>query len=193
MKIAGVIIAGGRSTRMGEEKAFLTLGGRSILARVIERLVPQVTSITINANGPAERFSSLGLMVIPDLRSDVGTPLAGLHAGLKWGREHDFDAILTVPSDCPFLPHDLARRLAAHHPRPAIAASGGQSHFLTGLWPQHLLETLERAITVERMDRVKDWARLVDAVPVDWPITPHDPFLNINTPDDLAAAQRVAE
>ncbi len=191
MRIAGVIIAGGRSIRMGEEKAFLTIGGRSIAAGIIERLSPQVAAIAVNANGPASRFSELGLRVVPDLRTDVGTPLAGVHAGLRWVRNEGFDAVLTVPSDCPFLPHDLVSRLAAAR-LPAVASSGGQTHVLTGLWPQTLLEKLEQAMHGGGMLRVKDWAVQAHAMTVDWPVVPYDPFLNVNTPQDLALARRIA-
>lgn len=191
MRIAGIIIAGGRSSRMGEEKAFLTIGDRSIVARVIERLAPQVATVAINANGPASRFADLGFTVVPDLRNDVGTPLAGLHVALVWARNEGFDAVLTVPSDCPFLPRDLVLRLAAGE-LPAVASSGGRIHVLTGLWPTGLLEGLEQAMDGGGMFRVKDWVALAHAVPVDWPVSPFDPFFNVNTPEELALARRIA-
>lgn len=191
MRIAGIIIAGGRSARMGEEKAFLDIAGKSILGRIIERISPQVTSIVVNANGPPERFAALGLPVIHDLRN-VGTPLAGLHAGLKWSRDQGFGAILTVPSDCPFLPSDLVTKLASRHAPAAIASSRGQPHVLTGLWHSGLQEKLEQALDGDGVFRVKDWATKADARTVDWPTHPFDPFLNVNTPEDLAEARRIA-
>ena len=192
MRIAAVIIAGGRSSRMGEEKALLQLGGKPLLGHVIQRIAPQVTAIIINANGDARRYAEFALAVIADLRPEVGTPLAGLHAGLLWARAEGFDAVLTVPCDCPFLPGDLVAKLLGANAQAAIAASGSQRHFLTGLWHCALLETLEHAIDHEGMFRVKDWAAACQAVAVGWADEPYDPFYNVNTPEDLAEAARIA-
>ncbi len=189
MTIAGVIIAGGRSIRMGgEEKAFKIIGGSTILDRVIVRMRPQVDALAINANGDASRFLATGLPVFPDRPGDIATPLAGIHASLAWARDHDHDLLLTVPADAPFLPRDLVARLEA----PAIAASGGQEHFIVGAWPTHLADDLERAILDDGLLRVRDWAALVSAKPVEWPATPYDPFFNVNTPAELAEAARIA-
>ncbi|MGQ0484648.1 MAG: molybdenum cofactor guanylyltransferase MobA [Hyphomicrobiales bacterium] len=189
MNIAGVIIAGGRSSRMGgEDKAFKTIGGRTILDRVIARIGPQVDALAINANGDAGRFSSTGLAVFPDRLTAIATPLAGIHAGLTWARDNGHDLLLTVPADTPFLPRDLVARLAA----PAIAASGGQEHFIVGVWSTSLADMLERAIRDDGLVRVMDWAARVHAKAVAWPATPFDPFFNVNTPADLAEAARIA-
>jgi len=189
MTIACAIIAGGRSSRMGgEEKAFKPVGGKTVLDRIIARIKPQVDILAINANGDSRRFSYTGLAVFPDRLTDSATPLAGVHASLAWARDHGHDRLLTVPADTPFLPRDLAQRLAA----PAIAASGGQEHFIIGLWPAGLADDLERAIRDDGLFRVMDWAARVHAEPVEWPTTPYDPFFNINTPQDLAEAARIA-
>jgi molybdenum cofactor guanylyltransferase len=192
MRIAGVIIAGGRSSRMGTEKAFVELGGQPLLQHVIRRISGQVDEIVINANGDANRFSGTGLEVIPDLSRDAATPLAGLRAALQFARDKAFDAVLTVPSDTPFLPHDLCARLSAAQSKAAIASSGAQTHFLTGLWSKCLLEKLEAAMDVETMVRVKDWSKACGTTIVEWPSNPFDPFLNVNTPEELAEAERIA-
>jgi molybdopterin-guanine dinucleotide biosynthesis protein A len=190
MRILAVIVAGGRSSRMGREKAFELIGGRTIMSRIVERLSGQVSAVVINANGNVERFRDLGLPVIGDVREDVGTPLAGLHAALCFANEQDFASVLTVPSDCPFLPLDLAGRLAAEGGDAAIAASGGQAHYLTGLWSRHLLEDLEQAL--DQPPRLQDWARRCGAAVVEWPAVPFDPFFNVNTPEELAEAEQIA-
>ncbi len=191
MRIAGVIIAGGRSSRMGREKALAMLGGKALLSRVIERIGPQVTAVVVNANGDASRFAAFGLSVIADRHLDIGTPLAGLHAALSFARDEGFDEVLTVPSDAPFLPRDLTPRLAEARSTAAIATSGGQQHFLTGLWSHRLLEELEVAIHDAGLVRVKDWAKSCGASVVDWPDEAYDPFFNVNTPEELAEAQRI--
>jgi molybdenum cofactor guanylyltransferase len=190
MRIAAVIVAGGRSSRMGREKAFELIGGRTIISRIVECLSGQASALVINANGDVERFRDLGLPVVGDVRSDVGTPLAGLHAALCLANEQGFEAVLTVPSDCPFLPCDLADRLAAQGHDAAIATSAGQAHYLTGLWPCHVLKDLEQAL--HQSPRLQDWARKCNASVVEWQATPFDPFFNINTPEELAEAERIA-
>lgn len=192
MSIAAVIIAGGRSSRMGREKALESVGGIAILSRIISRIRPQVADIVINANGPAERFREMGLRIIPDIHSDVGTPLAGLHTALSIANDEGFSAVLTVPSDCPFLPDDLVKRLSSLNAPAAIAASGGQAHFVTGLWHPMLLKQMAGALDRPRPPRLKDWAVEAGAATVEWPVQTFDPFFNVNTPEDLAEANRIA-
>ena len=187
MKIFGCIIAGGTSSRMGQEKALVRLGGKPLIAHVANRLGPQVEALGVNANGDAARLAFLGLLVFADRLATGGTPLAGIHAALHYANDAGFDAVLSVPSDTPFLPLDLRLRLEAS--APAIAASQGREHYVTGLWPVSLLPRLETAITQESLKRVWEWAELVEAKPVDWAAGNHDPFFNINTPADLAQAE----
>jgi molybdopterin-guanine dinucleotide biosynthesis protein A len=192
MRTLGVIVAGGRSSRMGREKAAETLRGRTILSRIMSVLTPQVETILINANGDASRFSIAGLSVVADLRQEVGTPLAGLHTALSLGRAEGYDAVLTVPSDAPFLPSDLVARLVAAERPAAIAASGGQAHYLTGLWSPGLLGKIEHALAQARLPRLQDWVRDCEAAIVAWPSNPYDPFFNVNTPEELAEAEQIA-
>jgi molybdopterin-guanine dinucleotide biosynthesis protein A len=146
----------------------------------------------INANGDKARFASLRLPVISDVLA-LTTPLAGLHAALRHGRAEGFDAVLSVPSDSPLLPLNLVSRLAdaGAGTGAAIASSGGQQHHLTGLWSTAMAEKLEELILRDRLRRMKDLADLFEIIVADWPSTPHDPFTNINTPDDLASAERL--
>ena len=171
MKIAGVIIAGGRSKRMGSEKALMPVSGRRLIDRVFARIAPQVDRLVINTNGDGRRFPGLDFVLIPDIRTDIGTPLAGLHVGLHWARNEGFDALLSVPSDCPFLPGDLVIRLAGAGERAAIARSGARDHVLTGLWDCALADRLDHVLGAGR-HRVKDWAHDCGAVAVEWPATP---------------------
>ena len=187
MKIFGCIIAGGTSSRMGREKALVQLGGHPLITHVANRLGQQVEALGINANGDATRFSFLGLPVFPDQLATGDTPLAGLHAALHYANNAGFDAVLSVPSDTPFLPLDLRLRLEAS--APSIAKSQGQEHYVTGLWPVSLLPRLEAAITQHSLKRVWEWAALVEAKPVDWAAGTHDPLFNINTPEDLEQAE----
>jgi molybdenum cofactor guanylyltransferase len=194
MKVIGAIIAGGKSSRMGgEEKAFLKLSGKSILDLVIGRFDQQVDRVVINANGDGRRFSETGLEVVPDILTALTTPLAGLHACLQFAADSDF--VVTVPSDTPFLPLDMAFRLLekAQKEGAAIAHSGGQDHFIIGAWKTSFVHELEAAIQKEGLYRVKDWAAHVSADIVMWPHLPHDPFFNVNSPEDLKLAEEIVK
>ena len=184
MQILGAIIAGGKSSRMGRDKALMDFQGRPLISVVAERLRPQVDWLVFNANGDATRFAHLGCEVVPD-RYDMHTPLAGLHAALTFGAEQGFDAVLTAPCDTPFLPLDLVARMK--NAAPAIAMSGRQDHYLTGLWPTDLLALLELELK-SGLQRVMDFAALAKVHRVEWPVTPQDPFANLNTPKEFKSA-----
>jgi molybdopterin-guanine dinucleotide biosynthesis protein A len=159
---------------------------------MIERLNPG-RSLVINANGDATRFSEFGLEVVPDVLTSLTTPLAGLHAALRFTKSVDADVLMTVPSDTPFLPFDLAAKLLENTMASgaAIAASGGQEHYIIGAWKTELLDDLEHAIAKDGLFRVKDWTHRASAQKVEWPVESYDPFFNVNTPEDLIRAQQI--
>jgi molybdopterin-guanine dinucleotide biosynthesis protein A len=194
MTIIGAIIAGGLSSRMGgREKALLELDSKPVILHVIEQFEPQVDQLVINANGEPARFSEFGLEVVPDVLTSLTTPLAGLHAALQFAKSVEANVLVTVPSDTPFLPFNLAAKLLENTMASgaAIAASGGQEHYIIGAWKTELLDDLERAIAKDNLFRVKDWAQRELAQKVEWPVEPFDPFFNVNTPEDLLRAQHI--
>ena len=161
MKILGAIIAGGQSSRMGGlEKAFVMLDGVCLLERLLSRLRFQVDAVVINGNGDTSRFGDFKCDVVMDQLTDVGTPLAGLHAVLAHGAEHGFDAVVTVPTDSPFIPLDLVEKLTAagEVTGAAHAKSGGQNHYLTGIWTTAMAGSMARLITDHDLRRVQDFA-----------------------------------
>ena len=187
----GLILAGGLSRRMGGgDKALRSLAGQPILAHIAARLAPQVAGLVLSANGDPARFAPFGLLVLPDETSDHPGPLAGILAGLDHATAQGHRWLVSVPADAPFLPPDLVNRLqnAQHGSQAgmAIAASAGRSHPVVGLWPVTIRDRL-RAALESGQRRVT--AVTGDAALATWPDTPIDPFLNINTPGDLAAAE----
>lgn len=181
----------------GGDKALRAVAGRSLLAHVIDRLAPQCERLVINANGDAARFAAYQLPVISDPVADFPGPLAGVLAGLEWLDAHHPEAqwMLSAPVDCPCLPHDLVSRL--HQARIdqqaqiAVAASAGRTHPVVALWPLDIRSDLRRALLADDVRKVDRFtARYARAV-VEWPTDPFDPFLNVNTPDDIAEAERI--
>jgi molybdenum cofactor guanylyltransferase len=110
-EITGVILAGGRGTRMGQvDKGLQPFRGKSMAAHVIERLAPQVAWIAINANQNLDQYASFGVPVWPDDLQGFEGPMAGLETAL---RRCTTEYLVTAPCDSPFLPTDLVERLSA--------------------------------------------------------------------------------
>lgn len=200
--IAGVILAGGRATRMGgRDKALLEVGGVALLARVVARLAPQASPLAINANGDPARFARFGLPVIADTVDGFAGPLAGVLAGLRWAAREGASHIVTAAADTPFFPLDLAGRLraaaaASGHPI-ALAATtdperGLSEHPTFGFWPVALADDLEQALTVGNMRKVIVWTSRHGAARAMFDDCGPWPFFNVNTPEDLAFADSIA-
>jgi molybdopterin-guanine dinucleotide biosynthesis protein A len=184
MTIAALILAGGRGTRLGGvDKAFVNLGGRALIEHLLARLAPQVRDVAISANGEPRRFNAYGLPVLPDRLAGKG-PLAGVAAGLGWAASIGAEAMLSVPVDTPFIPQDL---LASLTPAPSVAVYAGRQHHLVALWPVGFLPALERFLAAPGAYKVRDALALCGAQQVAFG-GGSDPFININTPEDLAAA-----
>lgn len=199
MNVAGLLLAGGQSRRMGGgDKALRLLAGRPLLAHVIERLRPQVAALVLNANGDPARFAGFGLPVVTDGVPDFAGPLAGVLAGLDWAAAHrpDLSHVASVATDAPFLPKDLVGRLAAALEAAqadlACAASGGRAHPVFGLWPVRLKEDLRGALVADGIRKVDLWTARHKLVTVNFADRPVDPFFNANRPEDLEAAAALA-
>lgn len=195
--VVGVILAGGRARRMGGgDKALRTVGGQAVLARLIGRLAPQVARLVLNANEDPARFAAFGLPVVGDDLPDRPGPLAGVLAGLDWAARSEPGVrwVVTAPGDAPFLPADLVARLHAGRGGAtlACAASGGRMHPVVALWPVALRHDLRRALVEEGLHKVGAYVGRHGPAVVEWPVGGQDPFFNVNTPADLADADRLA-
>jgi len=198
--VAGVLLAGGLSRRMGGgDKCLRDLGGRPILARIVERAAPQVGALVLNANGDPARFAAFGLPVAADVVAGYAGPLAGVLTGLDWAAHNAPGAawVASFACDAPFFPTDMVARLLA-----AVEASGadlacavthGRTHPVFGLWPVALREPLRRAMVEEEIRKVDLWTARYRLVEVAFPDVetaagPLDPFFNTNRPEDLEEA-----
>ncbi|MBF0124069.1 MAG: molybdenum cofactor guanylyltransferase [Magnetococcales bacterium] len=202
MAIAGLILAGGRSQRMGSDKALMTLAGRPLLSHAITRLAPQVSEIWISAHGEhaaASLPSSLvgegrvrGAKVVVDRRPGHLGPLAGIEAGLLATQA---DWLLTVAVDVPFFPLDLATRLyrsVQGTALPAIAAWRGRSHPVMTLWPGQLLSWISGELDHNHLALGRGLATIPHRV-VDFShdTDRYDPFFNVNTLEDVYQAEQI--
>ena len=199
-RTVGLVLAGGLARRMGGgDKALIRIGGAAILDRVLAVLRGRCDPIILNANGDPARFARYGLPVIADSVPDFAGPLAGILAGLDWAAAHapGTEWVVSVPGDCPFLPADLVDRLHAARTEAgtplACARSGDWRHPVVGLWRVDLRDDLRHALTVEDLRKIEIWTARHGIAIASWPDQPVDPFFNVNTPDDLAAAERAAK
>jgi molybdenum cofactor guanylyltransferase len=198
MRTLGVLLAGGLARRMGGgDKPLRTIGGRTILERVVARFGPQCDGLILNAHGDPARFAALGLPVVPDTVPDFAGPLAGILAALEWAAERRPDVVYvaSVAADTPFLPHDFVSRLHAAREAAgtalACAESGGRTHPVNALWAVRLKDDLHDALVIDDLRKIDRWTARHGVAYAAWPVEPCDPFFNANTPEDLAQAEEI--
>lgn len=196
--ILGVILAGGRATRMGGgDKGLRVVGGQRLIDHVIARLGPQVAGMAINANGDPDRLAAFSLPVLADSLPDHPGPLAGVLAGLDWAAGQGAAAIVTAAADTPFFPRDLVARLQAEAGPAGLCLAGSpdeedrlQRHPTFGLWPVALRDDLRAQLT-GGLRKIVLWTDRHGAGLARFESRPFDPFFNVNTPDDIAMAEKL--
>ncbi|MBF0448758.1 MAG: molybdenum cofactor guanylyltransferase [Magnetococcales bacterium] len=192
LTITGLILAGGRSRRMGAtDKAFIELAKRPMLAHVLDRLEPQVAQVVISSNEDPACFSPFQKTVIADGRGGFQGPLAGIEAAFM---TLDTDWLLSVPVDTPFFPKDLAGRMcqaAQNESLPVVAESDNRLHPVITLWPRSVLPFLIHSLDTQQL-KLHDWfaKQKHHRVVFDRDEQGNDPFFNVNRPEDLALAEQ---
>lgn len=188
-RIFGVILAGGASKRFGANKALAMLGGRPIIAHVIDRAAPQVDALVLNA---PEDFAGTGLSIVADAKTGEG-PLAGWLAGLTWAKANGYALMATFPCDTPHFPIDTVERLTAAIRGGvdcAMARHDGQVHHTFAVVRTSRLERVREAYGTG-MRRLRAVGGILTCALPDFSERRDGPdgdaFFNINTRDDLAA------
>jgi molybdopterin-guanine dinucleotide biosynthesis protein A len=189
--VVGVVLAGGRSVRFGGEKAVALLDGKSLLAWAVARLRSVCTNVGANVRPGTEAEAvarALGLPMLYDEAGDATGPLAGVKVGLMWAEEQGARTLAVSPCDAPLLPDDLyVRLLERAEGGAAMAETRDGRQPLCALWPVAALPIVRAALadgahppTWQLLERLGARKVFFD-----------DPeaFANINTRDDLAAAE----
>ena len=183
MSITGIVLAGGKGSRMGGvDKGLQPLRGKPMVEWVLARFAPQVGEIVINANQNLATYEKYGHHVVSDAIGGFAGPLAGLHAGLNAAKH---PLVVTVPCDSPFLPTDLVQRLSASLKGNdlAVAKTGAQPHPVFALMKRDVRESLE-AFLASGGRKIDAWYAALKVVEVSFD-DEADAFRNINTLDEL--------
>lgn len=190
MTLAVVILAGGEGRRIGGRKPLQSLGGQRLIDRAVGFACRWSEILAVAVRDPAQ-VGKIDAPLITDA-ADIAGPLAGLAAGLEFARGNGCDHVLAIPADMPFLPADLAARLAdaiTGH-RVAVATSAGQIHPVCALWRSDVLAEID-AYCAQGRRSLWGLAKQAGSIEVDWPTEPFDPFFNVNFSDELREAERL--
>jgi molybdopterin-guanine dinucleotide biosynthesis protein A len=194
-KPAGVILAGGRSSRMGvTRKALLELNGQPLLMHVIDRLADHLDRLLLSCESETSDFDSYGLPIVPDLLPDYRGPLTGLYSALQYlCDEGQNNGLVLCPCDAPFLPDNLVQVLldadqSDHKPVIVISYQGVLQPTFS-LWQNHHLPVIRQVVVEEGRGGIKHLLTSLPHKIVEWTTMEPSPFFNVNTPQDLESAK----
>jgi molybdopterin-guanine dinucleotide biosynthesis protein A len=205
-KPAGVILAGGRSSRMGGmRKALIPLQDSPLLSHVIGRLESQVSPLLLSSEDRYSGLEVFGLPVVPDIVPRYRGPLTGLCSALQYlsdkqdisGKDHS--GLLLCPCDAPFIPPDLAERLVDATRNNAtrekikpvvVVAYEGELQPTFSLWQNHHLPVIHDAVVNRGDGGLKHMLKSLPHVIVEWVSEQPPPFYNVNTPEELEVAEQ---
>ena len=185
-----VVLAGGEGRRMGGGKPLRAWGGRPLLARALDLAAGYSSHVAVAVRDADQAGQGAGVPLLFD-PPDIGGPLAGLASALDFGRRHGALWVQTLACDMPYLPADLSDRLARAL-EPGVAAvlpvSGDRLHPVCGLWRVSARDRLATYLATGRSS-LRGFAQDVGLREVAWDAAGPDPFVNLNTLEDLAAHQ----
>jgi molybdopterin-guanine dinucleotide biosynthesis protein A len=186
LPITTVILAGGQGTRIGGDKGLQTLHGRPLIVWVLDAVRSQSDEVLISANDGLDEYADFGCSVIADQMPGRAGPLAGLQSALSCSSH---DSVVSVPCDTPFLPKDLVARLyaAAGNSEAAVAATKGRRHPTIALYRKSVLPKLDAYLNGGGR-KVGGWLDTLQVSEVVFDDA--DAFININTSEELAAANQ---
>ena len=194
--ISTVIMAGGKARRMGgKDKAFIKLQNKPILSYIIEKISTQTDNIVLNSNNNPVDFLKFKIEVIPDVISGHPGPLAGILTGMEWSykKNKKIEWIVSLPVDSPFFPDNLVMRLyesaKKNNKLIAVASSLGRTHPVFAIWNMSLRVKLKISLNngVRKIDQFTENFNPSVVYFED----KHDPFFNINTPEDIKLAEKI--
>jgi len=193
-RLAGLVLAAGRSSRFGSDKALANFGGRPLLEHAVAALAaltPRIAVSVRKASQAEARAQSLGLAIVHDRDEAVIGPLAGVLSGLIWAQSIGARQIISLPCDTVLVPEraleDLLR--AAGENGAAYILTGRGAESLCAVWPVAGAKVLDRALRDGAHPPVREVLLALGAAAM--PVGGDDVFLNVNRPSDLEAAEAI--
>ena len=194
-KPAGVILAGGRSSRMGvSRKALLELKGRPLLSYVTDQLGAQLDPLLLSCEDETSDFECFGLAVVPDLLPNFHGPLMGLYSALQYLSDRGKNnGLVLCPCDAPFIPAKLVQGLqeaGQGETKPVVVVSyQGVLQPTFSLWQNHHLPVIREAVVERGIGGLKHMLISLPHEIVEWETAEPSPFFNVNTPEELKTAE----
>ena len=193
--ILGVVLAGGKSQRFGQDKSQVKLQNKLLIDYILEEIVDEFKETLIIANKPIKFMSSEKITVIKDFKSGLG-PLGGVLTAMKWIKENDkrYQWISTFPSDTPFFTKKELKKfyenIEIKKNKLFFIKSNKTRHNIFGLWSLDLIDQLELDL-LKGERKVELWANRIGVSSINIEYENTDPFLNINTNEDLKKAEKL--
>ena len=194
--ILGIILAGGKSRRFGENKSNVMLGNKTLLEHAINKLENNFEEILIISKDKNEyRFKNKKIMVIEDCIEGQLGPLVGILTAMKWAKSNkrNYKWIASFPCDTPFFDANLIKLLKLKSEKTSkkliFINSDNKRHNIFGLWSMELINNLEKDIN-NNFRKVEIWANKIGFETIDIKTNKFDKFLNINTKEDLDKAKK---
>ena len=194
-KILGVVLAGGKSLRFGEDKSQVKLNNKSLIDHILSEILTEFKELLIVSNNSIEFNKSENISIISDFKNNLG-PLGGVLTAMKWIKDNnkDYQWISTFPTDTPFFKNQILKdfhdKINLKNGKLFFIKSNNTRHNIFGLWSIDLADKLEKDL--ENGDRkVEDWANKVGVNIIDMKFEKNDPFFNINTKEDLEKAKDI--
>lgn len=194
-KILGVVLAGGKSQRFGQDKSQVKLNGKILIDYILSEIIDEFKEILIVTNQSISFMSSKKITVIEDFKKGLG-PLGGVLSAMKWIKDNnkEYCWISTFPADTPFFTKKELKSfyndIKIENNKLFFIKDKNTRHNIFGLWSLDLMDQLERDLyNGER--KVEIWANSIGVSTVNIEYKNINPFFNINTIDDLEKAKKI--
>ena len=193
--ILGVVLAGGKSKRFGEDKSQVILDGKILINYILSEIVDIFNEILIVANSEIKFLQSKKISKIEDFQKDLG-PLGGVLSAMKWIKKNgkNYQWVSTFPSDTPFFKKELLQsffeKIDFNESKLFFIKSNNTRHNIFGLWSIDLLSQLEEDLIKKGDRKVELWANSIGVKNIEMQFENIDPFFNINTKEDLEIAKK---
>ena len=194
-KILGVVLAGGKSQRFGQDKSQVKLNGKILIDYILSEIIDEFKETLIITNQSISFMSSKKITVIEDFKKGLG-PLGGVLSAMKWIKDNnkEYSWISTFPADTPFFTKKELKSfyndIKIENNKLFFIKDKNTRHNIFGLWSLDLMDQLETALyNGER--KVEIWANSIGVSTVNIEYKNINPFFNINTIDDLEKAKKI--